>query len=94
MTSLGHCHRVCRTIGNTWWPHTGFVEKNKDVLFKDLIAVMQGSDVPYIVNLFPDDISVRAVVNLPLVAFCRRGLIYIYTYHVCIYVYMYITSMW
>lgn len=36
----------------------GFVEKNKDVLFKDLIAIMQSSEVPFIVGLFPDDISV------------------------------------
>jgi myosin heavy subunit len=43
---------------------TAFVEKNKDVLFKDLIAVMQSSDVLFIVNLFPDDISVWYIESL------------------------------
>nr|XP_039262596.1 unconventional myosin-Ie-like isoform X1 [Styela clava] len=38
----------------------GFCEKNRDVLFKDLIELMQQSEYDFIRNLFPDDTSVRS----------------------------------
>ncbi|XP_048583332.1 uncharacterized protein LOC5501785 isoform X2 [Nematostella vectensis] len=35
----------------------GFCERNRDVLFKDLIELMQSSDIPFIRTLFPDDVK-------------------------------------
>ncbi|XP_031555305.1 unconventional myosin-Ie-like isoform X2 [Actinia tenebrosa] len=35
----------------------GFCERNRDVLFKDLIELMQCSQNPFIASLFPDDIK-------------------------------------
>ncbi|KAJ7385321.1 Unconventional myosin-Ie [Desmophyllum pertusum] len=35
----------------------GFCERNRDVLFKDLIELMQTSENPFIRNIFPDDVS-------------------------------------
>ncbi|XP_076333550.1 unconventional myosin-Ie-like [Tachypleus tridentatus] len=35
----------------------GFCERNRDVLFTDIIQLMQTSDNPFIVNLFPENVS-------------------------------------
>eukprot|EP01137_Pigoraptor_chileana_P027899 Opistho-2@11102 len=43
--------------GKVTYDMGGFCERNKDVLFKDLIIVMQSSQNAFIRSLFPDDVS-------------------------------------
>ncbi len=43
--------------GNVTYEINGFIEKNKDTLFPDLIETMQSSGNPFIVALFPEDTS-------------------------------------
>nr|XP_020653907.1 unconventional myosin-Ie-like isoform X1 [Pogona vitticeps]XP_020653908.1 unconventional myosin-Ie-like isoform X2 [Pogona vitticeps] len=37
----------------------GFCERNRDVLFTDLIELMQSSEIPFIQDLFPENLSVE-----------------------------------
>ncbi|XP_065059730.1 unconventional myosin-Ie-like [Rhopilema esculentum] len=41
--------------GKVTYEADGFCERNRDVLFNDLIELMQSSNNPFIVSLFPDD---------------------------------------
>jgi myosin-1 len=43
--------------GTVTYEINGFIEKNKDTLFPDLIETMQSSTNPFIVGLFPEDTS-------------------------------------
>ena len=43
--------------GNVTYEINGFIDRNKDTLFPDLIETMQSSTNPFIVNLFPEDTS-------------------------------------
>lgn len=43
--------------GNVTYEIGGFVDRNKDTLFPDLIETMQSSTDPFIVALFPEDTS-------------------------------------
>ncbi len=43
--------------GTVTYEINGFIEKNKDTLFPDLIETMQSSTNPFIVALFPEDTS-------------------------------------
>lgn len=43
--------------GNVTYEIDGFVDRNKDTLFPDLIETMQSSSNSFIVNLFPEDTS-------------------------------------
>ncbi|XP_033750743.1 unconventional myosin-Ie-like isoform X1 [Pecten maximus] len=43
--------------GKVTYDVDGFCERNRDVLFKDLVQLMQSSNNDYIRNLFPEDVS-------------------------------------
>ncbi|KNC69639.1 hypothetical protein SARC_17847, partial [Sphaeroforma arctica JP610] len=43
--------------GDVLYDCQGFVEKNKDVLFKDLVLCMQSTDQDFILDLFPEDVA-------------------------------------
>ncbi|PVD20173.1 hypothetical protein C0Q70_20668 [Pomacea canaliculata] len=43
--------------GQVTYDAEGFCERNRDVLFVDLIQLMQSSSVSFIVSLFPEDVS-------------------------------------
>lgn len=43
--------------GKVSYEAAGICEKNRDVLFSDIIQVMQTSSNPFIVSLFPEDVS-------------------------------------
>ncbi|KAK7115759.1 unconventional myosin-Ie-like isoform X2 [Littorina saxatilis] len=43
--------------GQVTYDADGFCERNRDVLFSDLIQLMQSSSTPFIRQLFPDDLS-------------------------------------
>ncbi|XP_068688023.1 unconventional myosin-Ie-like isoform X1 [Montipora foliosa] len=44
--------------GKVTYDVVGFCERNRDVLFKDLIEIMQTSENSFIRNLFPEDVSI------------------------------------
>ncbi|KAL8611996.1 Unconventional myosin-Ie [Nucella lapillus] len=54
-TSVGFI--IHHYAGQVSYDAAGFCERNRDVLFNDLIQLMQGSNVAFIRNLFPEDVS-------------------------------------
>lgn len=48
---------IVHYAGKVTYEAEGFCERNRDVLYKDLIELMQSSGNAFIANLFPDDVS-------------------------------------
>ncbi|XP_002738185.2 unconventional myosin-Ie-like [Saccoglossus kowalevskii] len=43
--------------GKVAYEADGFCDRNRDVLFTDLIQLMQSSEIPFVQSLFPEDVS-------------------------------------
>jgi myosin-1 len=46
---------ILHYAGEVSYSVDGFCERNRDVLFPDIIMLMQSSSAPFLVSLFPDD---------------------------------------
>jgi myosin-1 len=63
LNSISHAHfspgtntfRIKHYAGDVNYHCEGFVEKNKDVLFKDLVRIIQNSKVPFLAMLFENE---------------------------------------
>nr|WEL12767.1 myosin class I C [Halisarca dujardinii] len=49
---------IVHYAGKVIYECQGFCERNRDVLYRDLIELMQSSGNPFIASLFPDDLSI------------------------------------
>ncbi|RWS12427.1 unconventional myosin-Ib-like protein, partial [Dinothrombium tinctorium] len=60
-----HCFRIRHYAGSVTYAISGFVEKNNDLLFKDLSNVMYKSDNPLLRILFPEGNPKRTTLKRP-----------------------------
>jgi myosin-1 len=54
--------------GDVTYEVEGFCDKNKDTLFPDLVEAMQTSQLPFLVSLFPEEVSTKEQKKRPTTA--------------------------